>query len=67
MRRERHADDGGAPARDLSEVGFWAGYLIWLRLHRRRLWLAGALLVVVFLAVLIASRAPQDPFSYDLY
>lgn len=48
-------------------MGFWAGYRIWLRFHRRGLLLAGALLVVGFLAVLIASQAPQDPFSYDLY
>ncbi len=50
-----------------NTMGFWEGYCAWLCIHKKRLWFAGALLLVIFIAVLVASQAPQDPFTYELY
>ena len=66
-----HTDRNPQAARpsdlDLTQLPFWRGYRAWLKLHRRGVWIVGVTLVLVFLALLIASSAPQDPFTYDIY
>jgi hypothetical protein len=57
----------GSAELDLSVLPFWAGYRAWLRFHRVRLMIVGAVLIALFLAVLFASHTPQDPFTYELY
>ena len=67
MKTDRISPSPRIPDLDLTQLSFWAGYRTWLYLHRRWLLVVGVTLLLVFLGLLVASSAPRDPFTYDLY
>ena len=52
---------------DSPPIGFWRGYVLWLRLHRRGLLALALIGALVWTLLVWSASAPQDAFDYAVF